>query len=117
MGVVVKAVEEPQQRLVDHRVVLRGQALRDGVHVRSPLRFDGVKVGEDERDRQVLEARVDRAANAHLSDLRAGDLAHRDHVARRVGLRDQRLQSVQLDLPGSGCEEPAKNSEKPYVAA
>src|SRR5215212_9003002 len=67
-------------------------------HGHDEARVDHLFPQDRRRDRQVVEARVDRAANAHLSDLRAGDLAHRDHVARRVGLRDQRLQSVQLDV-------------------
>src|SRR5918998_998061 len=50
------------------------------------------------RDREVVEARVDRAAYAHLRHLRAGDLAHRDYVAGRVRLGYEGFQFVELDV-------------------
>ena len=46
---------------------------------------------------EILERRVDRAADAHLPRRRPGRLAHRDDVARRRGQRDQRLELAEVD--------------------
>src|SRR5215218_2322285 len=48
------------------------------------------------RDREVREARVDRAADAHLGGLGTGYLAHRDDVTGRVGLGDEGFQLIQF---------------------
>src|SRR5215208_2482124 len=67
----------------------RDRHLYAGVH--DVLPQDGRRGGE------VFVGGVHRGADAHLYRLRAGDLAHRHHVARRGRFRDQRLELRELD--------------------
>src|SRR5215210_6611167 len=67
----------------------RDRHLYAGVH--DVLPQDGRGGGE------VFVGGVHRGADAHLYRLRAGDLAHRHHVARRGRFRDQRIELRELD--------------------
>ena len=71
---------------------------RRRVHVERDAVVGLLPVDDQRRDREVAQARVRRRADDALEDLGAGDLAHRDDVARARRQRDERLELREVDL-------------------
>ena len=79
----------------------RQDLARPGGRGRGDLGVDdlAVAIGQHRAtQREIVEAGVDRGADAHLRDRRAGDLLDRHDVVGVVGLCDQRAELAEVDL-------------------